>query len=70
MNRMATRVDWQQLSDTAKHQYAAVIDACIKHSLSCRCEMLDGRDFSIRIAPGLSAGKYWVDRLDIDLPKA
>lgn len=69
MNRMATRIDWQQLSPEARNQHAVIIHACKQQNLSCRCEVIDGRDFAITIAPGLSSAKYWVDRLDIDLPK-
>ena len=70
MHRMATRIDWQQLSPEARNQHAVIIHACYKNGLSCRCEVVDNRDFSIRIAPGLSSAKYWIDRLDIDAPKA
>lgn len=68
MNRSATRMDYQQLSPEQRAAHARVLHACLESKLPCRCEVIDGREFSIVVAPGLSAAKYWIDKLDADAP--
>lgn len=66
MHQTATRDSFLALSAKQQDAIADVLHACAKNSLSCRCEMTGGRDFTVIIAPGLSAAKYWMDRFDID----
>lgn len=67
MHRIASRHDFQQLSDEQKKAHAVVLHACRTYRLSCRCEVVD-RDFTVIIAPGLAAAQWWIDRLDVDQP--
>ena len=66
MHRTATRQDFLQLSPDQQAAHAQVLQVCQKNRLSCRCEVIDNREFSITTAPGLSSAKYWIDKFDID----
>lgn len=68
MERTATAQDFRQLSPEQQAAHANVLYVCHTHRLSCRCEIVGNKDFAITIAPGLSAAKWWLDRLNIDRP--
>jgi hypothetical protein len=61
-NPIATRTNFLNLSRALQEAYLKVLTTCDENRLSCRCEMVGGRDFTIVIAPGFSAARYWIDR--------
>jgi hypothetical protein len=66
MHPIATRETFHQLSEKQQEGIEQVLFACRLNGLSCRCEMVGGRDFTVVIAPGLSSPQWWIDRFDID----
>lgn len=68
MQQSATRDGYLSLSTKQQLAIADVLRTCEAHKLSCRCEMTGGRDFTVVVAPGLSAARFWIDRFDIDDP--
>jgi hypothetical protein len=62
----AIRSDYNKLSPEMRVKYAEVLKLFHKLSLSCRCEVVGGRDFIIvTTGPGLPPAKFWMDRFDI-----
>lgn len=70
MERIATANDFRLLSAQQQQAHTDLLRVCDAQRLSCRCEILGNRDFTVTVAPGLSSAKWWLDRFDIDLSKA
>lgn len=64
-NRHATLVDWQKLRDNDRDRLTTLLDELDRLQLSCRCEMVDGKDFTIVVAPGYARARYWLDQYDL-----
>lgn len=65
-NPIATRRDFSALSLEQQDKFASLLHFCRDSSLSCRCEMVGARDFTVTVGPGLPLAQHWIDRLDID----
>lgn len=65
-NRVATRKDFNALSYEQQGKFSELISFCRSHSLSLRCEMVGGTDFTVVVGPGLPLAAHWQDRLDLD----
>lgn len=65
MHPIASSFDFTNLIPSMQDKIARLLRFCRDNGLSCRCEM-NGRDFTVIIAPGLSSAAWWIERLDID----
>jgi hypothetical protein len=65
MHPIASSYDFGNLIPAMQEKIAKLLKFCRDHGLSCRCE-INGRDFTVIIAPGLSAAGWWIERLMIE----
>jgi cell wall assembly regulator SMI1 len=65
MHPIASSFDYNNLIPAMQDKIARLLRFCRDNGLSCRCET-NGRDFTVIIAPGLSAASWWLERLLID----
>jgi hypothetical protein len=66
MHQIARKTDFDALSPDQQKKAGQLLFLLNMQRQSCRCEM-NGRDFSVVVAVGLSSPQYWADRFDIDL---
>ena len=67
MNHTATAKHFHDQLPNQQDKFERILRECAAMNLSVRCEMIGGREFSIIIAPGLSAANYWIERFGLDV---
>jgi hypothetical protein len=64
MHPIASQHDYYNLPEAQQEKYAQLFVLLTEQRLSCRCVMV-GDDFTVIVAPGYAAPKWWMDRFGI-----
>lgn len=63
--RAAQQRDFARLPEGDQARFVDVLHTIDRLQLSCRCEMVDGQDFTITIGSGYARAKFWMDRFNL-----
>jgi GH18 family chitinase len=65
MARAAQLSDFERLSTQDQDRYAQLLQELERLHLGCRCEMVDGKDFTVTVASGYATPKFWLSRFGL-----
>lgn len=64
-SRAAQGIDFLRLPEQDRERYAAVLDTLDRLKLGCRCEMVDGKDFTITVGKGYATARFWLEHFQV-----
>jgi hypothetical protein len=63
--RAAQPSDFGRLSEGDQQRYEELLRMLDRLRLGCRCEVIDGKDFTVVVGKGYATARYWLETFNL-----